>query len=311
LATTRRRRLQLVQGGPEKVGEGPGRLAGGRAPGLGLDQVAADPRHQPRVPGQAEEIVDPLGLTPGHEVLAREARVRPQQNAHPRPTGPDPRHDPLDLFQRPCRGVDVRAPQLGRQQVPAAEDIKRQVAVVVTVEEAPFLIAVNGIVGGVQVEHDALGRPPLGLQEQVHEEVLDRRRIVADLVVAARRAPRMARLEPAGKQRHHRIVAQLVVVVHVLVAQRDPDHPLAHHRADLMNHLARRASILETRRKAIDQAKRPIRRPKQQRAGLRAHSPTVEGRNHRTALNPGKTEQVNRTGLRYTLSASGTSSAIG
>ena len=50
-------------------------------------------------------------------------------------------------------------PQLGREQVLAAEHVQRQVAVavVVAVEEAAFLVAVQRIVGRVEVEDDLLG----------------------------------------------------------------------------------------------------------------------------------------------------------
>jgi hypothetical protein len=51
--------------------------------------------------------------------------------------GDDARH----LRDRLGAGIDVRAAQLGRQQMPPAEDVERQiaVAVVIAVEEAPFL----------------------------------------------------------------------------------------------------------------------------------------------------------------------------
>ena len=87
------------------------------------------------------------------------------------------------------------------------------------------------------------GALPMRLQEQIDEQRLDRRRVVADLVIARRlrpaqlqpvqralagqrRAVRAPRRQLAGQHRHHRIVAQLVVIVQVLVAQRDAEHPL-------------------------------------------------------------------------------------
>ena len=87
------------------------------------------------------------------------------------------------------RGVDVGAAQLGCEQVPAAEDVewKITIAIVVAVEEAALLVAVQGIVGGVEVEDDVLGRRGMRLQEQRHEQALDLARVMADLVVAARR----------------------------------------------------------------------------------------------------------------------------
>ena len=42
--------------------------------------------------------------------------------------------------------------------MPAAEHVQRQVAVavIVAVEEAPFLVAVERIIGGVEIEDDPL-----------------------------------------------------------------------------------------------------------------------------------------------------------
>jgi hypothetical protein len=57
------------------------------------------------------------------------------------------------------------------------------------VEEPAFLIAVNEIVGSVEIEPDLLGRLAVRLQEEVDQRLLDRRRVVADLVVARRRRP--------------------------------------------------------------------------------------------------------------------------
>ena len=52
-------------------------------------------------------------------------------------------------------------------------------------EEAALLVAVQRVVGGVEVEDDALGRRGMRLQEQRYEQALDCARVVADLVVAA------------------------------------------------------------------------------------------------------------------------------
>ena len=70
----------------------------------------------------------------------------------------------------------------------AAEDVERQVAVaiVVAVEEPAFLLAVQRIVGGIQIEDDLLRSLPMRLQEQVDEQRLDRRRVVAHLVIPRR-----------------------------------------------------------------------------------------------------------------------------
>ena len=91
------------------------------------------------------------------------------------------------MLHRPGAGVDVRGPQPGAEQVVAAEDVQRQVAValVVAVEEAAELVAVDRVVGGVEVEHDPLGRPGVGLEEEGHEEAFDVAGAAGDLLVAA------------------------------------------------------------------------------------------------------------------------------
>ena len=70
----------------------------------------------------------------------------------------------------------------------AAEHVERQVAVaiVIAVEEPPLLLAVQRIVRRIQVEDDLPGRPLVRLKEQLDQQILDRHRIVADLVVARR-----------------------------------------------------------------------------------------------------------------------------
>jgi len=57
--------------------------------------------------------------------------------------------------------------------MPAAEDIQRHVAVavVVAVEEAPLLPAVQRIVGRIQVQHDLRRRPLVRFHEQVHRHL--------------------------------------------------------------------------------------------------------------------------------------------
>jgi len=113
------------------------------------------------------------------------------------------------------------------------------------VEEAPLLVPVQRHVGGVQVEDDPSRRRAMRVGEQVHEQRLDHRSIMADAVVAAGRArggvlqpvqgalagqwraPGTPGLQLAGEHGQHRVVAELVVGDEVLVAERDAEYPLA------------------------------------------------------------------------------------
>jgi hypothetical protein len=150
------------------------------------------------------------------------------------------------------------------------------------------------------------------LHEQVDQQRLDPRRIVADLVIAGRQRPaqfqpvqrRLARhrrailspgFELAGEDRHHRVVAELIVVDQVLIAERQSDHPLADQRLDLVLNQLWAARVTEAGREAIDEADRPVRRPKQQRPGVRSDASPVESRHHRTPFDGFKSKQIRDT----------------
>ena len=70
---------------------------------LGLGQFGADLADQPRIARQTEQKVDAVGLAPAHQLLAAEAGIAAQQNAHARPARPNLRDDPGDLLASPRR----------------------------------------------------------------------------------------------------------------------------------------------------------------------------------------------------------------
>ena len=191
----------------------------------------------------------------------------------------------------------------------AAEHVERQiaVAVVVAVEEAAFLMTVDGVVGRVEIEDDLLGRVGVRLQEQLDEEPLDRRLVMRDLVIARRLRPaqlkpvqralarnrsaiRAPRHELAGQHRHRGVMAQMLMVVEVLVSERDSEHALADERRHVVLDQVRPARIHEAACKAPNQADDAVGRPEQKRAGIGGDRPAVETRLHPTALNGCKTK---------------------
>jgi hypothetical protein len=116
-------------------------------------------------------------------------------------------------------------------------------------EEPSLLMTMQRIIRRIEVEDDLRGRPPMRLQEHLDEQPLDRGRIMAHFMISRRHGPaqlqsvqrRLARqrraVRPlcrqlAGQDRQHRIMPQFIVVVQVLIAQRDADNPLHHHRID-------------------------------------------------------------------------------
>jgi len=172
---------------------------------------------------------------------------------------------------------------------------------------------VQGIVGGVQVEDDPLRRPPVGVQEQIDEQVGERLRVVDDLAVAVvgperrvfepvqralageRRAVRPPWLEPLGEQREHRIVTQVVVVAHVLIPKGNADDPLPHQGREAVHHLVLLAPIHEAGCHPVDQTDRPIRVAQQQRTAIGAHRPAVERCYHAASSEAFKLELLGAT----------------
>ena len=182
-------------------------------------------------------------------------------------------------LKRPGRAIDVGPPQLGREQMPAAEDVEGEIAVgiVVAVEEPALLMPMQRHVGRVQVEGDLPRRRAVGLLEQVHKQRLDRRAIVANPVIAAgltrRRVLQPVQRALAGEGRaagtpglqltrqegQHRVMAQLVVVDQILMAEGDAEHPLADQGRHRVLDPLRRPRVLEACREAPDQADSPVR----------------------------------------------------
>jgi hypothetical protein len=163
--------------------------------------------------------------------------------------------DALELLDRPGAGVEVRGPRPRAQQVVAAEDVQREIAaaLVIAVGGAAELVAVDRVVGGVEVQDDPLGRSGVGLEEEVHEEAFDVAGAAGDLLVAAAsigtdggqfqtiqgalagqglaaiatalsRPARGVGLADDGGQ--ERVASQVVMVVEVLIAQGQGIDPL-------------------------------------------------------------------------------------
>ena len=126
-----------------------------------------------------------MGLAPGHDRLAAETRAAADDDLGLGPARANLPDDALQFLDTAGRGIDVGSAQPRAQQVLAAEDVQRELAVtaIVPVKEAPLLMAVDGIIGGFQVEPDLLGRPPMGLQKAVHGQAVHPPGVGHDLLV--------------------------------------------------------------------------------------------------------------------------------
>ena len=168
---------------PAEVLEAAGRPAAANGFQRRPQEFDGDLPDEPRVARQAEHEVDPVLFAPGHQHLAGEAGIAAQQNARPRPAAPDLGDDARDLLDRAGDAVDVRPPELGRQEMPAAEYVERHVAVaiVVAVEEPALLMAVSGSSVASRSRMISFGGRPCALEEEIDEQGLDRRGLVAIL----------------------------------------------------------------------------------------------------------------------------------
>jgi len=80
----------------------------------------------------------------------------------------------------------VRRPQARAEPRLPAEEVERPVTVrpVVAVEEPPFLLAVQGVGGRVQVQQDLWRGFPVGGEKHLDQHPIHRRRLQRDLLVA-------------------------------------------------------------------------------------------------------------------------------
>src|SRR5262245_617405 len=123
----------------------------------------------------------------------------------------------------------------------AAEDIQRQiaVAVVIAVEEASFLLAVQRQIGGVYIQNDLFRCVCLGLDKDSDEQLVDsllpeRDLLVSILLALAKFQPvqraltrqRPIELLASSQYAEQRICSQLLVIVQVFIAQSQPVHSL-------------------------------------------------------------------------------------
>ncbi len=151
-------------------------------------------------------------------------------------------------------------------------------------EEPPDLMPVHRIVGGVEVEHQFLGRAV-----ERGDEGLDHRHMRRPRPGAIRRPIEAPHRRGAGeapvtptRRLQHQIVAQILMVVDVFVAQRHRVHPLTQQRQKLVPDLAGLARINEPTRKPRQQAEPAVRRRQQQRPAIRRDIAAAKIRHHPT-----------------------------
>ena len=165
-------------------------------------------------------------------------------------------------------------------------------------EEPAFLMAVQRIIGGVQVEHDLTRRLAVRVEKQVDEQRLDSRAVVADLVIAPGRPLGRGVLQPvqralAGQRR--RCLGRTIELTEKhakngitpqLVRSTGPHSPapdripLRDQRLHFVHHVSGMASIAKAGCKAVDEPDGLVRLPEQESAHIRGDHAAVEIRDH-------------------------------
>jgi hypothetical protein len=103
------------------------------------------------------------------------------------------------------------------------------------------------------------------------------------------------RAQLARQHRKCRVLAQFVMIVEILIPQRQAKDALSHQCRDLMLDVARVAPIDEAVGEAAHQTETAINLSQQQRTCVRGDVPAVETGHHRMPLNRFKFEQLRRT----------------
>ena len=251
-------------------GEGPGRLV---APPFGL-------RQQPAVLGHADDVMHIVALAPRQQQRAAETGVAAEDDAHARPRLAQPGDQQFQNRRRMQRRVLLRRTQVGDQQLLAAEHVQRQEAVVVVVgtEVTPFLIAVNQIVGGVEVEHQFFRRALERSNELFDQNPLrgHRRGAISAVLEPAQGRAGGRRLILAHRRLQRQVVAQPVVVVEVFVTLAQTEHPLSQQLLGGVLHQPRVARIRQHLRHRLQQSESSLDLPQQQQPAVGTDIATIK-----------------------------------
>ena len=94
-------------------------------------------------------------------------------------------------------------------------------------------------------------------------------------------------------------MTQLIMIIEILITERDPEHPLADQSHDLVFNKVWTPQIVKTRRESLHHADRTICRAQQQRTGVRGHWTSVERGDHFASFDGCKFEEIRGTVCRH------------
>jgi hypothetical protein len=125
-----------------------------------LFDLLVDAGKKPRILCKPEQIIHFVGFTPTHYLVSAKPAVTANDYLDIRPGLANMGDDPLDLLPGSLSLILVSFAEAGAEKEISTENVERQIAVivVVAVKESPFLIAMNDVICGIEVEYDALRR---------------------------------------------------------------------------------------------------------------------------------------------------------
>ncbi len=161
-----------------------------------------------------------------------------------------------------------------------------------------LLLAVDRIIGSIEIDDDARWRPVVGVEEEIDNQPLDCLRVMVELVVPVT-ADLARMLEPierrlagepvTGLVEHggkRRIIAQRIVVDQVLVPERDAENALAQQIGNRVADGVGNAQIGEASREAATEPGDPIGRSEQNDATVGRDGAAVESAHKFAAARP-------------------------
>ena len=292
-------------GGVTELGPGPAlRLFALGAAHAEIVGDTADLGMQHVVPGEPEDVIDAVRLAPSHCLGTGIVAIATPADAGLGPMPTDVAgHVPDDGTDfGPARRLAFAQDDGDRLAGTGFVYVDRQEAalVIMCIEERELLVPMDPVERVVDVECDRGGRARPTRAEQIdhgghHPRDLDLRWRVLQPRHGRLRAQRIAALrQPSHGQLEHRIAAQRVAVVRVLIARRDQEHPQPQHRDEIVIDAGGIAPILQASGQKLGESNPPLDIAQQHHAAIRRQKPAVKGDTHFLAANrwQGKRQKV-------------------
>ncbi len=244
---------------------------------------------QALVAGEADDVIDAVAVAPVENQRTAESAVASEDDLHLRPRLAQPPDQQGEDGAGVVSGIQRGRTQVADQQLVATEHEQRQedVVVVVAVEVPPELLAMHPIGGSIEVEVERL----LGWPPERADELLDHLLVDGD-----RPVPVSLLLEAAqgGLTGQHAIgidgglqgdiVTQRLVVVEILVAQRQAKHALPNQGFGAMQAALSVALVAESASDGAGQAHLAIELPQQQDTAVGSDITAIETGDDLTAF---------------------------